>query len=344
MTPATRWIDGIARHRAHDGAASRQLLRDAKAAVGRVSRRYPAVYFELGERSDESVESLGHRVFAFLDGRVYGRFPFSGRTPFDAYVAERTDDDSVRYHSFSARLSITRESLRDQYAFNVRHHPEWAERERLHRAVVAALKETCRPVAGRSPRWPRYALTSWGDRARQPRADWNRDDVVRILARRGGWPVASRVQLVLARRGAPMYPGAVSSLLQEADVAHSDTDIDPDQLARDSSEGAAKAARLLVRQHLAAAWSALGVDDQALLLALLAGRPYREIVEASPRFRDPSAVTRALAKLCSQLLAPLCAALGEGGGGVSALRPQQQAELLFGALAELPTVREARGA
>jgi hypothetical protein len=340
----TRWIEGIALHRDADAAASRTLLRDAQAAVAGVSRRYPAVYFELGDRNDEAVESLGHRVFAFLDGRVYGRFPFSDRTPFDTFVLEGMTDDRVRYHSFSARLSITREALREQYAFNVRHHPEWGERERLHKQVVAALKETCTPVAGRSPRWPRYALASWGDRPRQPRSDWNRDDVVRILARRGGWPVESRVQLVLAKRGAPMYPGAISSLLQEADVAHSSTSVDPDALAADSSVGAERVARLLVRQHLSAAWAALGQDDRGLLLALLAGRPYREIVEASPRFRDPSAVTRALSRVCGTLLGPLCEALGQGGESVAALRPQQQAELLFGALAELPAVREARGA
>ena len=100
----------------------------------------------------------------------------------------------------------------------------------------------------------------------------------------------------------------------------------------------------MVRQHLAGAWAGLGEEDRALLLALLAGRPYREIVQASPRFTDPSAITRSLARLCRTLLAPLCAALGQEGAGLAALRPQQQAELLFGALAELPAVRRARGA
>lgn len=340
----TAWIDDIAAHRDREPTATRRLLTDSCGQVARVSRRYPAVYFELGDRSDESVRSLGHRVFTFLDGRVYGRFPFSDRTPFDAFLADQLPDDRVRYHAFDARLSVTREALRDQYAFNVRHHPEWAEKETLHRQVVAALKQHCRPVPGRSPRWPRYGLAAWGDAPRSPRPDWDREDVVRILARRAAWPVESRVQLVLARRGAPMYPGAISSLLQESDVANSSADIDPDLLARDSSEGAARVARLLVRQHLAAAWTALEEDERGLLLDLLAGRPYREIVERSPRYRDPSAVTRALSKLCTRLLAPLCEALGQDGDEVHGLRPQQQAELLFGALAELPAVREARGA
>ena len=75
-------------------------------------------------------------------------------------------------------------------------------------------------------------------------------------------------------------------------------------------------------------------------MKLLSGTPYREVVDSLPGYRDPSAVTRALARLCKQLLAPLT----EGLGGLGGLRPQQQAELLFAALAELPEVRREREA
>ncbi len=332
------WLDRIAAHRDGQLHASGGLLARTRSEVARLSRRYPAVYFELGDRSAESVDSLAHRVFTNLDVRAYGRFPFSKRTPFDAFLQEQMDDGQVRYHSFDSRLSVTRESLREQYAFNVRHHPEWAERERIHREVVAFLKESARPFPGRSPRWPRYGLSSWSDGPRSPR-NWDREDVVRILARRSGWPVASRVELVLAKRGVPMYPGAISSLLQEAELSGQPLPPPPDA---DSSEGSARAARLLVRQTLAIGWRALEPDERTLLVKLLAGTPYREVVQSMPSYRDPSAVTRALARLCSRLLAPLCEGLG--GEGLGSLRPQQQAELLFAALVELPEVRRAQEA
>lgn len=335
-TLSVPWLERIAAHRSGRGDASSRLLARTCDEVTRVSRRYPAVYFELADRSPESVESLAHRVFTNLDVRAYGRFPFSDRVPFDTYLDEQFDDEQVRYHSFDSRLSITREALREQYAFNVRHHPDWADRERIHREVVAFLKESAQPWPGRSPRWPRYGLASWGGGPRSLRAGWDREDVVRILARRSGWPVGSRVELVLAKRGVPMYPGAISSLLQEAELTGP---LAPPATA-DSSEGGARAARLLVRRTLATGWRSLEQTERLLLVKLLSGTPYREVVDSLPGYRDPSAVTRALARLCNQLLAPLT----EGLGGLGGLRPQQQAELLFAALAELPEVRREREA
>jgi hypothetical protein len=355
------WVERIAGHRKGQAAPTRELLWDTLRFVARVSRRYPPVYFELCERNDESLESLGHHVFARLDGRAFGRFPFSGRVPFDAFLEDLLPDRDVRWHSFESRLSVTREALREQYAFNVRHHPDWAERERLHREVVAALREVAVAFPGRSPRWPRWGLPSWGQAPRGPRADWDREETVRLLSRREGWPVESRVQLVLARHGAPMYPGAISALLQDASVrgARVDRVVEDESggtgegwdgalsgaaggAAANSEPGALEPARLTVRRRVAEGWAALLSEERELLALLVAGRPYREIVERVPRYRDPSAVTRALARICEGLLRRVVEALDEsraGSGAAEELRPQQVAELIFPLLLDLPDVR-----
>ncbi len=336
--PDRRWTPRIAAHRAGDDDATRDLLRDSLRAVDRVSRRYPDVYFELARKTPEAVASLGHRVFCRLDGRSFGRFPFSGRTPFDAFVAETMGDRDVRYHSFEARLSIAREALREQYAFNVRHHPEWAAKEELHKAVVQACRDHCATWPGRNPRYPRYGLTSWRPGPRVPRDDWDRDDVVRVVTRRGAWPVRSQVDLVLAKRGCAMYPAEISAILQDASVASADSSIDPEDLAGSPMERALDA-RLSVRRVLSERWGQLDADQQRLVAMLVAGKPYREIVDAIDRYRDPSSCTRALAKICDAFIGDLGERLGVATG--VSLRPRQAAEVLLPALMELPEVKAA---
>lgn len=338
--PDRRWTPRIVAHRAGEDDATRGLLHDSLRAVDRVSRRYPDVYFELARKTPEAVASLGHLVFCRLDGRAFGRFPFSGRAPFDAFVAEAMPDRDVRYHSFDARLSIAREALREQYAFNVRHHPEWAAKEQLHKQVVQACREGCAQWPGRSPRYPRFGLTSWRSGPREPRADWDRDDVVRIVTRRSAWPVRSQVDLVLARRGCAMYPAEISAILQDASVASSTSDIDPDDLAGARLDRALDA-RLSVRRVLSERWAQLEPDERTLLTMIVGGRPYREIVEAIERYRDPSACTRALARICDSFLSDLSERLGVATG--VGLRPKQAAEVLLPALLELPEVQAAMG-
>ena len=277
-------------------------------------------------------------MFVRLDGRRFGRFPFNDRIPFDAFVAEQMPDSDVRWHSFDARLSVAREILREQYAFNVRRHPEWAAKDALHKDVVAALKAEFPTWPGRSARYPRYGLSSWPGGPRTVRPDWDRDEVLRIVTRRANWPLTSRVELVLARRGAPMYPAAISTILQDADVAHADSSVDPDALSAPGAEATLEGT-LAVRRVVAERWAALSEDEQLLLTLLAAGRPYREVVEEVPSFHDPSSVTRALARICDRFITAVVDALGEAIGPTEALKPKQQAELLFGVLAELPQVR-----
>jgi hypothetical protein len=332
------WTPRTEAHRDGVASASRSLLGDTLRATNRVSRRYPGAYFELCGRTNESVTSLGHRVFVRLDGRRFGRFPFSDRTPFDAFVADQMIDRDVRWHSFTARLSIAREILREQYAFNVRHHPEWAARDALHKGVVAALKADFPTWPGRSPRYPRFGLAAWPGGPRTVRPDWDRDEIVRIVTRRATWPLQTRIEIVLAKHGAPMYPAAISSVLQDADVASADTSIDPDQLSA-GGQSEALASTLSVRQLIAERWRTLSDEEQELLVLLVTGRPYREVVEAIPSLNDPSAVTRTLARICDRFVSHLAEAFGGPRSEGPRLKPKQQAELLFGVLVELPQVR-----
>ncbi len=331
MKPPSRgdsWQDDIARHRLGEPRATRGLVERTHRGVSRVSRGYPAVYFELADRGPESLQSLAHTVFCSLDSREYGRHPFAGRAPFDAFVQEDMPDRECGYHAFDARLSITRETLRAQYAFNLRRHPEWLEREELHQEVVAALREECRPFPGRSPRYPRYGLRSW-EGVRAPKPSWNHDHAVSTLRRRSGWSVSARVQIVLSLKGAPMYPGEISRVLQDADVAPAGGMVEPDERGQRSDVDAI----LSVRQRVSDALAALDADERRLLRCLIEGISGREIMERVPALHSPVAVSRALKALCGRFVAAL-ADLGAGEG--RDLRPAEVADLLLPVLLALP--------
>lgn len=337
MADHRTWTAWIAEHRRNLTHATHNLLDACTRGVRTVAQRYPGVYFELGYRTDEAMTSLVHLVFTDLDGRDYGRFPFTNRTPYDTFQAESMTDDECRYHSFNARLSVTREALRQQYQHNVRRHPAWLHREELHRSVLAALAEDCVPFPGRHPSWPRYGLPAWSDGLRASKPDWDPDAVVRLLRRRGGWSVSAQVQIVLSKHGAPMYPGAISRLLQDASVAP-DAFESADQLR--SNEGGSPDDQVAVRRAAADAWDALSSSERALLGLLLAGRPYRDIPLEIPELGNPSAVTRALGRICDGFLARLLAQWGACGTEAARPRPKAAAELLLSVLVTVPDIRE----
>lgn len=330
--PGASWTGDIARHRLGEPAATRRLVDRTHRGVARVSRGYPAVYFELADRGPESVLSLAHIVFCHLDSREYGRFPFSGRAPLDAFRQDRMPDRDCAFHSFSSRLSVTREVLRAQYAFNLRRHPEWREREELHQEVVEALRAECRTFPGRNPKYPRYGLKSW-ESVRAAKPGWNHDEAVRSLRRRAGWSVAARVQIVLAMKGAPMYPGEVSRVLQDADVAPGGAHVEADDRGREDALDAI----LAVRRRVADAWSALEPSDRVLLRCLIEGRSGKEIMEAVPELSSPVQVSRALKALTGQFVAALAP---EGEGAARGLRPKEVADLLLPVLLAIPGVEE----
>ncbi len=337
LAEQSTWAAWIADHRRNQAPASHRLLDACARGVRTVAQRYPGVYFELGCRTEESMTSLVHRVFTDLDGRQIGRFPFSDRTPYDAFLAEAMPDGQCRYHSFNARLSVARETLRQQYSHNVRRHPAWLQREELHREVVAILKEECAPFPGRHPNWPRYGLPSWPDGLRPTRPDWNPDEVVRALRRRGGWSVSARVQIVLSKHGAPMYPGEISRLLQDASI---------DAAVFESSDDLGSANdsppddQLAIRQAAATSYAALSQTERALLGLLLAGRPYKDIPSELPELGNPSAITRALERICDGFLKQVLIQVGAQRSEATQLRPKAAAELLLAVLVTLPGVRE----
>ncbi|MDP7114651.1 MAG: hypothetical protein QGH45_21940 [Myxococcota bacterium] len=337
MADHRTWAAWISEHRQDLVHATKSLLDACTRGVRTVAQRYPGVYFELGCRTDEAMMSLIHSVFTDLDGREFGRFPFSNRTPYDTFHAESMTDDECRYHSFNARLSVTREALRQRYQHNVRRHPAWLQREALHRSVMEALEEDCVPFPGRHPSWPRYGLPAWSDGLRAPRADWNPDAVVRQLRRREGWSVSARVQIVLSKHGAPMYPGAISRLLQDAAVAP-DTLESTDLLP--SNEGGSPDDRLAIRLAAADSYASLTSAERALLVLLLAGRPYKDIAREIPGLGNPSAVTRALGRICDGFLAQVLHQLGTRRTEAATLRPKAAAELLLSVLVTLPGIRE----
>ncbi len=326
--PGDTWRGDIARHRLGEPGATRRLVERTHRGVTRVSRRYPAVYFELADRGEDSVRSLAHTVFCHLDARVYGRHPFADRAPLDAFVQERFSDRECRYHAFDARLSITREALRAQYAFNLRRHPEWQERQELHGEVVQALRAECRTFPGRNPRYPRYGLRSWTG-VRPPKPGWSHEDAVRTLQRRSGWSVAARVQIVLSLRGAPMYPGEISRVLQDAAVPAGGGAIDPDDRGTREDVDAI----LAVRRRVLSAWAALDAEERALMRCLIDGLSGREIMERVPRLNSPVAVTRGLKAVTGRFVAALA---DEAGGERHDLRPNELAELLLPVLLALP--------
>lgn len=330
------WVSWIAEHRRHAPSASRRLLDACARGVRTVSRRYPGVYFELGYRTDEAVESLVHRVFTDLDGRVFGRHPFQERTPYDTFVDRSMADDRCRYHSFDARLSVTREALRQQYRHNVRRHPAWLRREELHREVVEVLERDCVPFPGRHPRWPRYGLPSWTDALRPQNPGFDPEGVVGLLRRRSGWSVSAQVQIVLSKRGAPMYPGEISRLLQDATVAPDSFEAS-DELG--SPDGTTPADQLAIRRAAAEAYAALSPAERSLLGLLLAGRPYKEIPSEIPELNNPTAITRALQRICEGFMQRLLAQLGARHDETTRLRPKAATELLLGVLVTVPQVR-----
>ena len=132
----------LVREFAEDGTSAEALLREFMRHVAKVARPYPDAYFVLGQKSDDAVDDLGNRAFSVCASVPKGRFPFSERTPFAAYVEERFDGRTIRYHSFYAKLAITREIMRDDYAFNLRRDPVLRWRAELYADIGVVLKES----------------------------------------------------------------------------------------------------------------------------------------------------------------------------------------------------------
>ena len=74
------------------GQDAAKLLSEFMRHVARVARPYPDAYFVLSQKNDDAVDDLGNRAFSICASVEKGRFPFSGRPPFAAYVEEQFDE------------------------------------------------------------------------------------------------------------------------------------------------------------------------------------------------------------------------------------------------------------
>ena len=285
-----------------EDAGAMELREAVVRHVGQVSRRYPDAYFELGRKTDDAVEGLVDRVFTVCARVPKGRFPFAGREPFAAFVEERFDDPPIRYHSFYARLSITRELLRDDYAFNIRRDPVLRWKDELHREVGQALKATCEPVDDGRGAWRRWKAP--GFRLAQVRS---LDEVRDRLARTAGdRPLTELVPEALALAGRALSHSQLSNLLADAlGGPPAEVSVEPETQS-DLPD------RMAVRAAVMEAWSELTGDERALLAALARGDSYDTLIARVPGLRDRSAVSRAVSRCGKGFVARVVAQFGEG--------------------------------
>ncbi len=298
--------------------ARAQSLRDLFLRhVDRVTRRYPDAYFELGCRSDDAVEGLADRTLAVCAAVEKGRFPFSGRVPFRAYVEEGFDDPPIRYHSFYARLSIARELLRDDYAFNLRRDPVLRWRDELHRSIGGVLRDRAEAVDGDGGGHRRWRVATRG-----PAMVRHLDDVKQALARHARTlPLEELVVKALTLAGQPLSHSALSNLLGEVLGGPAD-EVPPEEAMPQSLPDA-----LTLRRSVMAAWQDLSEDEQALVVAVARGDSYDDLIARVPGFRDRSAVSRAVRRCGEQFVGRIVRDLGEDPTG-GAATPKQVLELV----------------
>lgn len=311
----------------HGRTGGDELLREVRRHVGRVSRAYPDGYFALCQKTPDAVEDLGNRVFSICARVAKGRFPFLGREPFVAFVEEEFDGRTIRYHSFYAKLSITRELLRADYAHNLSGHPRLRWRAELYRKVGDALREVGEAGGGMPPRWRRRggALT----RIESPE---------RVVARlREAATEDLRVLTALALETAgPCTQARLTGLIEEAVGG---PNVDEEAAAWTPPDPGTMGA---VRGAVARAWAALDADDRALLDGLAEGLSYDELAERHPRFAHKVAVHRAVQRVVAGFVAEVAGAAG--GSARTTVPVGQLAELVLDVLAEIrPDARGAAG-
>lgn len=306
--------------RGEDGLALRQQV---GRHVASVAQSYPDSYFELGAKTPDAIDGLADRVFTVCSRVPKGRYPFSGREPFRAFVEERFSGRDIRYHSFFARLSVTRELLRDEYARNATRDPRLRWRTELFAAVGEALRAVAVPSDDTSPRLAVWRLAGVG-----PQLARRADQVVEALRRSVEREVPALVRRAL-EIGGPTTQSRLTNLLAEV-LEPPAVDAEADDLHDDDPSR-----RLAVRDAIAEVWGALDDDDRALLLAIARGDSYDELIASVPRFKHRVAITRAVERVNRLFLTRLAAAFGDEA--LSTSPPKETLDLILDVLAELGT-------
>ena len=304
------------------------LLAEFRRGVASATRSYPDAWFSLGRKTPEAVDDLSHRVFTVCARVSKGRYPFMGRVPFLAYVEEHMDGSTIRYHSFYAKLSITREILREDYASNLVRNPVLRWRAQLYDKVGAVLREHAEPVgASKPPMW----------RPRGPGLSRVRPlDVVEEDLRVASTQDVSTLVLRALRQTGPISQSRLTALIGEVVRAPAE---DPVESVHEELD---PATTLVVRQAVVAAWAALDLESRALLVAVARGEAYDSLLARFPAFRHKVALTRAVQRCNETFLSRVAAALGQDTS--VALPPQQLAEAILDVLVEiLPELQQTEG-
>lgn len=276
------------------------LLSEFMRHVARVARPYPDAYFVLSQKNSDAVDDLGHRAFSICASVEKGRFPFSGRAPFTAYVEEQFDGKTIRYHSFYAKISITRELLRDDYAFNLRRNPVLRWRAELYADIGAILKATYEPVVqgrGVPPKW-QPSGTGSGLRMLQP------PEVVQARLSQLEQPsLDTLVHEAIAQCG-PMTQSRLTNMLEAVIGAPSDFQPEATPIEENTAD------RMGVRTAIAEAWTALEPADQGLVIALSKGASYEELISGHPSLNNKVSVSRAVSRVGQLFLGSVIEAMG----------------------------------
>ncbi|MEC9390291.1 MAG: hypothetical protein VX944_09465 [Myxococcota bacterium] len=297
------------------------LLRAFMQHVAKVARPYPAAYFALGQKTADAVDDLGNRSFSSCAAIEKGRFPFSGRRPFAAFVEEQFDGRTIRYHAFYAKLSITREILRDDYAFNLRRDPVLRWRAELYADIGDILKRECTPVAqgrGVPPKWARRGA---GIQMIRPL-----EFAVARVREQTTADLSERVLTVIELAG-PQTQSRLTQVMEDVIGAPEADEPTAVSTAGDADE------RLGIRSAVAAAWQTLEPTDKALIIALAQGASYEQLIEGHPDLSNKVAVSRAVNRVGSVFLAVVLDAVG--GKATPEATPRALLEPIMAVLAEL---------
>ncbi len=303
------------------GDASAELLADFMRHVAKVCRPYPAAYFVLNDKSNESVDDLGHRAFTVCATVEKGRFPFQARTPFRAYVEEQFDGRTIRYHSFYAKISITRELMRDDYARNVRRDPVLRWRAELYADIGSVLKNIAEAITQGRGVPPRWQLSGTGLRMMQPL------EVVEARMRGAeDKSVEALVRMALTQAGA-LSQSRLTNLLEA--VLDVPSTVEPESIPNQSDP----AERMDIRGAVSQAWDALDDLDHRLIIALARGDSYQDLIAADPRLSHKVAVSRAVNRVGQLFLQQVIDRIG--GESSPSATPRSLMEPIIAVLVDL---------
>lgn len=276
-----------------DEGSGRALLTEVLRQVASVARPYPDAWFALGRKHAEAIADLGARVYTTCARTPKGRFPFSGRTPFRAYALESFDGRAIRYHSFYAKLSITRELLRADYAHNLSSDPRLVWRADLYGEIGDHLRLTAERIPGAPPRWRLDGISA----VRSETA------LVDLLLSRPERVVPTLVDRAL-RLGGPRSQSHICRVLEAVIGAP------PGPEAAEETHSEDLLSRGAVRAAVLGGWSALPEEDRALLRAIIGGESYDEVCARLPQYAHRVAVTRALERIGEHFVERLAGELG----------------------------------